>query len=84
MFMKIDCPQAGIDCPFGYSHDTVMRTIIMYAVGAIASLVIMGYTVHMFIGGMVSPAMEHTAIAVVVGIGAMAIAWMTWDVLNRR
>jgi len=61
-----------------------MRTIIMYAVAAIASLMIMGYAVHMFVGGMVSAATEHIAIAVVVGIGAMVIVWMTWDVLNRR
>ncbi len=61
-----------------------MRAIIMYAVGAIASLVIMGYAVHMFIGGMVSPTAEHAIIAVIVSIGAAAIAWMTWDVLNRR
>jgi len=61
-----------------------MRTIIMYAIAAIASLVIMGYAVHMFIGGVVSPVTEHISIAVVVGIGAVAIAWMTWDVLNHR
>ncbi|MDQ6959940.1 MAG: hypothetical protein Q9M27_02835 [Mariprofundaceae bacterium] len=61
-----------------------MRTIIMYAIGAIASLVILGYTVHMFIGGMVSHTVEHIAIATTVGIGAIAIFWMTWDVLKRR
>jgi len=61
-----------------------MQAIIMYAVGAIASLVILGYTVHMFIGGMVSPATEYITTAIMVGIGAIAIIWMTWDVLRRR
>jgi len=61
-----------------------MQTMIMYAVGSIASLVILGYTVHMFIGGMVSPAVENAATAIVVGIGAIAIFWMTRDVLRRR
>jgi len=61
-----------------------MHAIIMYIIGAIASLVILGYTVHMFVGGIVSPAAEHTITAVVVGIGAIAIFWMTRDVLRRR
>jgi len=44
----------------------------------------MGYSVHMFVGGMVSPAAEHIITAIVVGIGAIAIAWMTRDILRRR
>jgi len=61
-----------------------MRTVFMYTVGATASLVILGYTVHMFIGGMVSPSAEHIITALVVGLGAIAIFWMTWDILRRR
>jgi len=76
--------QLRLDCfPF-LLHDAIMRTVIMYVIGAIASLVIMGYTVHMFIGGMVSPATEHIVTAIVIGIGAIAIFWMTRDVLKRR
>lgn len=61
-----------------------MRPIIMFAVGAIASLCILGYAVHMFIGGLVSRQAEFITIGVAVLIGASAIGWMTWDVLRRR
>jgi len=61
-----------------------MRKTIVYAIGATASLFILGYTVHMFIGGLVSEQTEHIAIAAAVGIGAVAIGWMTWDILRRK
>jgi hypothetical protein len=56
----------------------------MFAIGASASLFILGYAVHMFIGGLVSRPTEFTIIGVTVLIGASAIGWMTWDVLRRR
>jgi len=61
-----------------------MRPVIMFAIGAIASLCILGYAVHMFIGGLVSKQTEVISIAAAVLIGASAIGWMTWDVLRRR
>jgi|GEM_PF-1010279 len=73
-----------IDAMTHRSQHGLMRVIITYAVATIASMVILGYTVHMFIGGMVSQNVEYIAIAVVVGIDAMIIGWMTWDILHRR
>lgn len=61
-----------------------MRPIIMFVLGASASLFILGYAVHMFIGGLVSRSTEIAVIGLAVLIGASAIAWMTWDVLKRR
>lgn len=61
-----------------------MRPIIMFAIGAFASLCILGYAVHMFIGGLVSRQTEIITIGGAVFIGASAIGWMTWDVLRRR
>jgi uncharacterized membrane protein len=61
-----------------------MRQIISLSIGAIASLCILGYAVHMFIGGLVQPSTEMAVIAIAVLIGASAIGWMTWDVLRRR
>lgn len=61
-----------------------MRPLILFGVGASASLFILGYAVHMFIGGLVSRSTEIITIAVAVLIGASAITWMTWDVLRRR
>jgi hypothetical protein len=61
-----------------------MRQIITFSIGAVASLCILGYAVHMLIGGFFPPATETLIIAVTVMIGASAIGWMTWDVLRRR
>jgi hypothetical protein len=61
-----------------------MRPIILFAIGAIASLCILGYAVHMFIGGLVSRHTEIITIGGAVLVGASAIGWMTWDVLRRR
>jgi len=74
----------AVDCFSPHPHNFDMRTIIIYVIGATAFLAILGYCVHMFIGGLVSPAVEHTATAVVVGLGAIAIFWMTWNILHRR
>jgi len=61
-----------------------MRKFIAYTIGATASLFILGYTVHMFVGGLVSGFTERLAIASTVGIGAVVIGWMTWDILHRK
>lgn len=61
-----------------------MKEVIVYGIVAVSSLVLLGYTVHMFIGGIVSERTENIAMAVVVVIGAVAIGFMAWDVIRRR
>lgn len=61
-----------------------MTEILIYLAIAIGSLLMMSYTVHMFVGGLVSTETEYFLIAVtclgVVGI----IGYMTWDVIQKR
>ena len=61
-----------------------MKEAIVYGVVAISSLILLGYTVHMFIGGIVSERTETLAMVVVMLIGAVAIGFMVWDVIRRR
>jgi len=61
-----------------------MKEAIVYGIVAISSLILLGYTVHMFIGGIVSERTETLATAVVMIIGAVAIGFMAWDVIRRR
>lgn len=61
-----------------------MRILLFYAIGAAASLFILGYTVHMFVGGLVSKETEVALIAAAVFLGLGVIAFMTWDVLKKR
>ena len=61
-----------------------MKEAIFYAIAAISSIVIFGYTVHMFIGGLVSRELELTIIAIACVAATAVIGFMTWDVLQRR
>ena len=61
-----------------------MKEAIVYGVVAISSLILLGYTVHMFIGGIVSERTETLAMVIVMLIGAVAIGFMVWDVIRRR
>lgn len=62
----------------------LMLEILIYLAVAISSLIMMGYTVHMFVGGLVSQETEYFLIAVTCLSVACVIAYMTWDVIQRR
>jgi hypothetical protein len=58
--------------------------ILVYLIAAISALFIAGYTVHMFIGGLVSPEAENQLIVLACLAVAGVIAFMAWDVIQRR
>ena len=61
-----------------------MKEIIIYSLAAIAGITIFGFSVHMFIGGLVSPETEVMAIAAACIIAAAVMGFMAWDVVKRR
>ncbi|MDQ6968456.1 MAG: hypothetical protein Q9M14_07235 [Mariprofundaceae bacterium] len=61
-----------------------MRELIIYCISGCASLFILGYTVHIFIGGLVEEQTEIISIIIAVFIGALGMAWMAWDILKSR
>lgn len=61
-----------------------MKEIFIYSLISLSSLIMLAYTVHMFIGGLVSERTEHIAMAVIVSIGAIAIGLLARDVVKRR
>ncbi len=61
-----------------------MKEILVYLIAAIAGLTILGYSVHMLIGGLVSKATEYAVIALAVLIGATVLGFLAWDVVKRR
>ena len=61
-----------------------MRETLIYGLSICASLFILAYTVHIFIGGLVSEQTEWIVTTVVVFIGIIAIAWMARDILKSR
>ena len=61
-----------------------MTEILIFLAIAIGSLIMMSYTVHMFVGGLVSQETEYFLIAVTCLIVASVIGYMTWDVIQKR
>lgn len=61
-----------------------MKEIALYAVAAVAALSMLGYSVHMLIGGIVAPETERLAITLTCLTGAAVIGFMAWDVLKHR
>jgi hypothetical protein len=72
-------------CLFDLRYDSPsMKEIIIYTIAAISSLFILGYTVHMFVGGLVKLQTEIAMIVAACGAGALVIGFMAWDVLRKR
>jgi len=61
-----------------------MKELLIYSVSACASLFILGYVVHIFLGGLVEPETEIIAIIAAICTSASAMAWMVRDVLKTR
>lgn len=61
-----------------------MKETIIYLSVGFASLFILGYSIHMFVGGIVSPDTERWMITAAVAIGTVVLALMGWDILRRR
>ncbi len=60
------------------------KEVLLYLVAALGALYVLGYSVHMLVGGLVAPRTERLLIAGVVGAGVVAVALMAWDVARRR
>lgn len=61
-----------------------MREIFIYLIAALAGLTVLGYSVHMLVGGLVSRTTEYSLIAAACLLGAGVLAFMAWDVVRRR
>jgi len=61
-----------------------MKEILLYTIAGISSVVLLGYTVHMFVGGLVQPETETRLITIACIIGVIVVSVMAWDVVRRR
>ncbi len=61
-----------------------MKETIIYTIAGAASLFIFGYTIHMFVGGLVSEETETLLIIIGCSIAATVMALMVWDIKKRR
>ena len=68
----------------GIIYKLFMKEILIYLLVAIAGLSVLGYSVHMLIGGLVSKSAELYAIVIVCLLGIIVMAFMAWDIVRRR
>lgn len=61
-----------------------MREIVLYIIAALSSIAILGYTVHMFVGGLVTADAEQKLIIGACAIGGAVVAVLAWDVVKKR
>jgi hypothetical protein len=61
-----------------------IQEVMIYLVVAISSLFIMGYVMHMLVGGLVSPETEYFLIVLICLADMAVIGYMAWDVILRR
>ncbi len=67
-----------------YTSWISLKEIILYLIAIATGLFIAGYSVHMLIGGLVSPTTEKLIIAAVCSVGAIIIGFMAYDVKKQR
>ena len=61
-----------------------MKDLIIVFTVAISFVFILGYVVHMFIGGLVEPATEKMAIIAVCTVGIGIIIFLGLDIIKQR
>jgi membrane protein YqaA with SNARE-associated domain len=61
-----------------------MKELLLYLIAAVSSLIILGYSVHMFVTGLVSAETERWLIIGACAVGSVVIGLMAWDVVRRR
>ena len=61
-----------------------MKEIIILMIVAVSSLFILGYSVHMFIGGLVSASTELWAVIIAVSIGFIVLVVLGLDIIKQR
>jgi len=61
-----------------------MKEIIILTSVAASSIFILGYSIHMLIGGLVSETTEQWIIAGACLIGVAVLVFMGWDIIRQR
>ena len=61
-----------------------MKEIILLSLVALSSIFILGYSLHMLIGGLVSAETEKWIITAAVVVGTIIVVFMGWDIIRQR
>jgi hypothetical protein len=61
-----------------------LKEIVILTIVCSSSLFILGYSIHMFIGGLVNESTERWAIGIACTIGLIIIGFLVADILRQR
>ena len=61
-----------------------MKDLIIVFTVAVSFVFILGYVVHMFIGGLVEPSTEKMAIVAVCTVGVGVVIFLGLDIIKQR
>jgi Mn2+/Fe2+ NRAMP family transporter len=61
-----------------------LKEIAILIIVSVSSLVILGYSIHMFVGGLVNESTERWAIGIACTIGLIIIGFLIADILRQR
>ena len=61
-----------------------LKEIAILIIVSVSSLVILGYSIHMFVGGLVNESTERWAIGIACTIGLIIICFLIADILRQR
>ena len=61
-----------------------MREVILLLFVACSSVFILGYSIHMLIGGLVSHTTETWIITGACTVGVVILVFMGWDIIRQR
>jgi Mn2+/Fe2+ NRAMP family transporter len=61
-----------------------LKEIAILIIVSVSSLVILGYSIHMFVGGLVNESTERWAIGIACTIGLIIIGFLIADSLRQR
>ncbi len=61
-----------------------MRKLATLAFGGLGFLFVLGYSIHMLIGGIVSPTTETVAIVIAEVIGIIVLGVIFWELWRSR
>ena len=61
-----------------------MKDVTIVFIVAVSFIIILGYVVHMFIGGLVGEATEKIAILLACSIGLAIVIFLSLDIIKQR
>jgi len=61
-----------------------MKEVAILTLVAFSAVFLLGYSIHMLIGGLVAERTESWIIGIACAIGVAIISFMAWDILRQR